>query len=38
MSIFHHKRRRLFFAAESTPGTAIVTATLYAAANGKLPV
>lgn len=38
MPIFHHKRRRLFFAAESTPGTAISAATLYAAANGKLPV
>ena len=36
--IFHHKRRRLFGMIEATPGTPIVAASLFVAANGKLPV
>lgn len=38
MSIFHHKRRRLFAMVESTPGTANTAAALFVAANGKVPV
>lgn len=38
MSIFHHKRRRLFVMAEVTRGTAIADALLYVPGNGKVPV
>jgi len=38
MSIFHHKRRRLFVANEVTPGTAIADASLFVLGNGKVPV
>lgn len=38
MSIFHHKRRRLFFKAEATPGTPIAAASLFVLAQGKVPV
>lgn len=38
MSIFHHKRRRLFVANEATPGTAIADASLFVLGNGKVPV
>lgn len=38
MSIFHHKRRRLFAIVETTPGTPIAAASVFVAANGKVPV
>jgi len=38
MSIFPHKRRRLFFMAEATPGTPITAGSLFVLANGKVPV
>jgi hypothetical protein len=38
MSIFHHKRRRLFAMVEATPGTPIAAASLFVLGNGKLPV
>ena len=37
MSIFHHKRRRLFAIVETTPGTPIAAASVFVAANGKFP-
>lgn len=38
MSIFHHKRRRLFTIVESTPGTPIAAASVFVLGNGKVPV
>ena len=38
MSIFHHKRRRLFTMVEAAPGTPIAAASLFVLANGKIPV
>jgi hypothetical protein len=38
MSIFHHKRRRVFSIVEVTPGTPIAAASVFVAANGKVPM
>jgi hypothetical protein len=38
MSIFHHKRRRLFTIVESPPGTPIAAASVFVMGNGKVPV
>lgn len=38
MSIYHHKRRRVAFMVEATPGTAIAAASLFDAANMKVPM